>query len=57
VLVAMDQGVGSKTVPLFGVFPEETRLVDEYSGVGGVVSNGTVSLNTESGLVLLSERR
>jgi alpha-amylase len=57
VLVAMDQGSGSKTIPLFGVFPEGTRLVDGYSGVGGVVSNGVVSLTTESGLVLLSERR
>jgi alpha-amylase len=56
VLVAMDQGEGVKTIPVFGVFPEGTELVDEYSGVSDTVRNGTVSLTTESGLVLLSER-
>ena len=33
VLVAMDQGEGAKTIPVFGVFPEGTELVDAYSGV------------------------
>lgn len=56
VLVAMDQGEGSKTIPVFGVFPDGTQLVDSYSGEAGTVTNGEVSLVTESGLVLLSER-
>jgi alpha-amylase len=57
VLVAMDQGAGAKTVPIFGVFPDGTAVVDAYSGVSGTVTNGTVSITTRSGLVLLGERR
>ena len=57
VLVAMDQGEGSKTIPVFGLFPEGTQLMDAYSGETGTVTNGEISLVTEFGLVLLSERR
>jgi alpha-amylase len=57
VLVAMDQGESAKTIPVFGVFPDGTKLVDAYSGVAGTVKNGAVSLTTGSGLVLLAERR
>lgn len=57
VLVAMDQGEGAKTIPVFGVFPDGTVLVDGYSGARGTVRNGSISLTTESGLVLLSETR
>ncbi len=57
VLVAMDQGEGAKTIPVFGVFPDGTELVDAYSGVVGTVRNGAVSLTTGSGLVLLAELR
>ena len=57
VLVAMDQGEGAKTISVFGVFPDGTRLVDAYSGVGGRVRNGRVTLTTGSTLVLLAERR
>ncbi len=55
VLVAMDQGEGARTIPVFGVFPDGTRLIDAYSGASGTVRNGTVSMRTGSGLVLLSE--
>lgn len=57
VLVAMDQGEGAKTIPVFGVFPDGTALVDGYSGVRGMVRSGKVALTTDFGLVLLSERR
>jgi alpha-amylase len=57
VLVAMDQETGAKTIPVFGVFRDGTRLVDAYSGVGSTVKDGKVSLSTRSGLVLLGERR
>jgi alpha-amylase len=57
VLVAMDQGSGAKTVPVFGIFAEGTRLVDAYTGVAVRVRNGKVSLATASGLVLLAELR
>ncbi len=48
---------GAKTIPVFGVFRDGTRLVDAYSGVSGTVKEGKVSLSTGSGLVLLGERR
>ena len=57
VLVAMDQGEGAKSISVFGVFPDGTELVDAYTGVGGTVRNGAVSLTTGSGLVLLAELR
>lgn len=57
VVVAMDVGDGAKTIPVFGVFPDGTDLVDSYSGVVGTVMNGEVALTTDFGLVLLSERR
>jgi len=57
VLVAMDQGEGAKTIPVFGVFLDGTELVDVYSGVIGTVRNGAVSLITGSDLVLLAEQR
>ncbi len=57
VLVAMDQGEGAKTIPVFEVFPDGAELMDSYSGETGTVTNGQISLTTESGLVLLSERR
>jgi alpha-amylase len=57
VLVAMEQGEGPKTIPVFDVFAEGTELVDAYSGVSGTVANGEISLTTGYRLVLLSERR
>ena len=57
VLVAMDQGDGPKSIPVFDVFPEGTGLVDAYSGMRGTVAGGKISLTTPSGLVLLSEPR
>jgi alpha-amylase len=54
VLVAMDQGDGEKTIPVFDVFPEGTELVDAYSGARAIVSGGSVFLTTPYGLVLLS---
>ncbi len=57
VLVAMDQGEGAKTILVFGVFRDGTELVDAYSGTQGTVRNGTISLTTAFGLMLLSERQ
>jgi alpha-amylase len=57
VLVAMDQGEGAKTVPVFGVFADGTELVDEYSGERATVTGGAVTLTTGFGLVLLGEPR
>ncbi len=57
VLVAMEQGEGARTVPVFGVFPDGTEVVDEYSGVRGTVTAGAVPLASGSDLVLLAPRR
>lgn len=57
VLVAMDQGEGAKSIPVFGVFADGMKLVDDYSGVRGNVKDGKVSLMTGSDLVLLAELR
>jgi alpha-amylase len=54
VLVAMDQGQGEKTVPVFGLFPEGAEVVDAYSGTAATVRDGAVKLTTPSDLVLLS---
>jgi alpha-amylase len=56
VLVAMDQREGAKWIPVFGVFPEGTSLIDGYSGAIGTVERDSVSIDTEAGLVLLSNR-
>jgi alpha-amylase len=57
VLVALDQPGGRKTIPVFGVFPDGTVLVDGYSGATGTVTNGSISLNTAFTLVLLGGRQ
>ncbi len=57
VVVAMDQGAGPKTIPVFDVFSNGTTLVDAYSGASGAVTNGQITLETEYDLVLLSEAR
>ena len=54
VLVGMDLGGGAKTIPVFGVFQEGTELTDGYSGARGRVQNGSVTIRSESGLVLLA---
>jgi alpha-amylase len=57
VLIAMDQGEGAKTIPVFGVFPDGTVLVDGYSGVRATVTVGRVSFTTSFDLLLLGEAR
>ena len=55
VLVAMDQGEGSKTIPVFGLFPDGTEMVDAYSGATGTVVDGRIALSSAYGLVLLGK--
>jgi len=57
VLVAMDVGRGARTIPVFGLFPDGTELIDGYSGANGRVTKGALTLKTGSALVLLSEAR
>ena len=55
VLVAMDQRRGRKTIPVFGVFPSGTELVDGYSGATGTVRHDSISITSDDSLVLLGE--
>lgn len=57
VLVALDQPAGTKTIPVFDVFADGATLVDAYSGVTGVATDGAITLMTDFELVLLSEQR
>ncbi len=54
VLVALDQPAGRKTIPVFGLYTDGTRLTDGYSGQEATVTGGTVTLTTPGRLVLLS---
>jgi alpha-amylase len=54
VLVAMEQGDGEKTIPVFDLFPDGTALTDAYSGAIAMVTDGAVTLTTRFDLVLLS---
>jgi alpha-amylase len=54
VLVALDVPQGNKTVSVFGVFPEGTRLRDHYSDQAVSVKDGKVSLSTPFSLLLLA---
>ena len=56
VVVGLDQGNGAKTIPVGGVFPDGTELLDTYSGERTTVKAGKASLTTRFGVVLLSER-
>jgi hypothetical protein len=53
--VALDQGTGARTIPVFGTFPDGTELLDDYSGVRGTVLDGKLRLASGSDVVLLSE--
>jgi alpha-amylase len=54
ILVAMDQGAGEKTIQVYGIFAEGTELTDAYSGERGTVADGSITLTTDSPLVLLA---
>ncbi|MCL7983904.1 MAG: alpha-amylase family glycosyl hydrolase [marine benthic group bacterium] len=53
VLIAVGLEPGRVTVPVFGVFSEGVELEDSYTGDRTIVSEGEVTLVTESGIVLL----
>jgi alpha-amylase len=57
VLVAMDQAMGEKRIPVFGVFAEGADLIDGYSGATGRVTKGAVTITSGSTLVLLATVR
>jgi alpha-amylase len=57
IVVAIGAGPGEVTIPVGEVFPDGTTLVDGYTGDTAVVTGGAVTLATESGVILLGDRR
>jgi len=57
VVVALGLPAGPKTIPVSGVFPDGTELVDAYSDTRATVADGRVSLDTGFDLALLSAPR
>jgi alpha-amylase len=55
VIVALDEPVGAKTIPVLATFPEGTALQDAYSGTSVTVRHATVTLSTPFSVVLLAE--
>ncbi len=53
VVVALGVSPGTKTVPVGDVFADGTRVTDAYSGASGLITEGTVTLDTPYELVLL----
>lgn len=56
VVVAMNLTPGPVTIPVHGVFADGTEVVDGYSGQTATVADDSVTLTTQSGLVLLAAR-
>ena len=56
VVIGLGQAAGAKTIPVGGVFPDGTVLLDAYSGVQATVANDRVTLDTPFGTVLLEKR-
>jgi alpha-amylase len=55
VIVALDEPVGAKTIPVLATFPEGAALQDAYSGTSVTVRHATVTLSTPFSVVLLAE--
>jgi len=54
VVIGLDLPKGKKTIDVRGVFPDGTKLTDQYSGQNMQVSNGKVMVNSDWEIVLLS---
>jgi alpha-amylase len=57
VVVGLDLPKGEKIISVTGVFPDETVLLDQYSGNKTKVKNGRVTINSEFDIVLLSSEK
>jgi alpha-amylase len=57
VVVAIDAGTGEVTIPVGDAFADGTTVMDGYTGRTAVVTDGAVTVMTESGVILLGERR
>lgn len=55
VVIGLDLPKGKKTIDVAGVFAEGAKLTDQYSGQNLQVSNGKVMVNSDWGIVLLSQ--
>ena len=56
VVVALDAGIGEKTVSVGKIFADGIKLKDYYSGKTVTVKGGKVKINTKFGFLLLGEK-
>lgn len=54
VIVALDAGTGAKTIPVGSIFSDGAKVTDHYSGISATVENGTVMIDSDVEIVLLS---
>jgi alpha-amylase len=57
VVVGLDLAKGKKEIPVGSIFKNGTTLRDAYSGKTGKVSNGKVTIDTDSEVVLLEAKK
>ena len=57
VVVGLDLPMGKKTIPVQGVFENGAKVVDAYSGVESVVTDGAVTISSSDSIVLLKVTR
>lgn len=55
VVVGLDLPAGEKTISVGTIFPDGTKVLDAYSGKTAEVKNGSVTIDSKHGLVLLEE--
>lgn len=57
VIVGLDLPKGQKTIKINSVFPENTVLVDHYSGAEGTVIKNEISFNSDFDIALLAPKK
>lgn len=55
VLVGLDMPVGSKTIDVLDMFPDNTELIDYYSGAEVTVRDGEITIDTPFDIMLLGK--
>lgn len=55
VIIGLDLPLGKKMMDVSAVFDDGTELIDEYSGISTVVTEGSIEIDSEETIVLLRE--
>ncbi len=57
VLVGLDLSKGKKSLKIDAVFPEGTKVIDQYSGIETVVVNDSISIDSDFEIILLESKK